>query len=488
MKSKIGKSLCVLIAVCAANALPAARAAAETAEKIELKAKNAVIMALDNNKSLQIQSLAPAISKLKEDSAKAAFDPALSTGISTSNSESPAGSKSRSASVSADLSKKLKSGSTVTLDLSTANSNSRSEDSLYGTQFSISLRKPLLNGAGQDVNLASIRQSEISTKTAKYQLQAYSESLIESIVEAYWNYALACRKIQIYEDSLKLAERQMDETKTMIEVGKTAEVELVSAQAEVASRKQALVNIRGNRDKLRIQLLRLVNPSGTKDFWNTEIAVTDDFVMPKVELGDLETHVSTALKMRPDLNEAKLSAESGDIDVVKTRNGLLPYLSFYITLGKSEYADSFPSSYGGLMGDGSSAQIGFDYSVNIGRRAAKSSYEQSLISQQQAGIAIENMEMTVQEDMRSAWIEIDRSANQLDASRATLKLQEEKLRTEEEKYRVGRATSLDVATTQRDLLQSQLDESQAIADYIIAVEKLKLEEGTLLGSYGITIK
>jgi outer membrane protein TolC len=98
------------------------------------------------------------------------------------------------------------------------------------------------------------------------------------------------------------------------------------------------------------------------------------------------------------------------------------------------------------------------------------------------------MESSVQEDVRNAWIEIQRADNQIEATRSTLKLQEEKLRAETEKYQIGRSTSINVAVAQRDLLQSQLDEVQTIADYINSLQALYLAEGNLLNQYGASIR
>lgn len=455
--------------------------------RLELSVSDAVEMSLENNKSLQIQRLNPEISKSGEEQQMAAFDPSLSSGVSSSSSENSSDSKSRRTSGTVDISKTLESGAEITLGLSTDNSNARTSDGLYSSRIAVSLNKPLFAGAGSEVNLAGVRQAELDTSTSYYELQAYSESLVGQVIVTYWDYALAQRKLQIYEDSLKLAEQQLNETQVMVQVGKLAEVELVSAQSEVALRKQALVNIRSQYELTRLKLLGLINPSGVPDFWNTEIVVKDQFVMPEVSIGDLESHIEKALKMRPDLNSARLALESGELDVVKTKNGLLPYLSFFITLGGTGYAETFGQSYGGVFGDERDLQFGLNYSYTFGRRDEKARYDQSLLRKEQSAIAIENMELSVQQDVRNAWIEIERAGNQIEAAGSTLKLQEEKLRAETEKYRVGRSTSLNVAMAQRDLLQSRMDEAQAVADYIKALLGLYQSEGLLLEHYGVTI-
>jgi outer membrane protein len=453
---------------------------------LELTASDAVDMSLENNKSLRIQRLNPSISKSKEEQQKAVFDPSLTGSVSSSLSEDASDSKSRKTTGSVDISKTLESGTEITLGLSTNNSNALNSGDLYSSRIAVSLSQPLFAGAGSEVNLVGLRQAELATRTSFYELQAYSESIVEQVIATYWDYALAQRQTQIYEDSLKLAEQQLIETEDMVQVGKLAEVELVASQSEVALRKQALIGVQSKYESLRLKLLGLLSPSDVPDFWNTGIVVKDQFVIPEVSLGDIESHVETALKTRPDLNEARLAMESGVLNVVKTKNGLLPYLSFFVTLGNTGYAHTFGQSYGNIYSDDRDLKFGLDYSYNFGQRSEKAGYEQALIKKEQSDIAIENMELTVQEDVRNAWVEIQTAKNKIEAAGATLKLQEEKLRTETEKYRVGRSTSINVSSAQRDLLQSQLDEAQAISDYITALLNLYQSEGTLLGQYGIT--
>ena len=74
---------------------------------------------------------------------------------------------------------------------------------------------------------------------------------------------------------------------------------------------------------------------------------------------------------------------------------------------------------------------------------------------------------------------------QIAASAATRKFQEEKLRIETEKFRVGRSTNLLVAQTQRDLLLNRINEVSTIVSYLRALTNFYRLEGSLLERRGI---
>jgi len=87
--------------------------------------------------------------------------------------------------------------------------------------------------------------------------------------------------------------------------------------------------------------------------------------------------------------------------------------------------------------------------------------------------------------VRTAYIEVLRTREQVAAKTETRRLREESLRSEMEKFRVGKSTSIIVGGAQRDLLRSRLTEAQARADYLKALTELYRVEGTLLPRRGL---
>jgi len=95
------------------------------------------------------------------------------------------------------------------------------------------------------------------------------------------------------------------------------------------------------------------------------------------------------------------------------------------------------------------------------------------------------MERLVQLDVRSAYVEVLRSKEQIEATKVSYQLQQKKLDAELEKFRVGRSTNFLVLQAQRDVTASQLDEARAIVAHLNALVDLHLMEGTLLKRLGI---
>jgi outer membrane protein len=324
-----------------------------------LSVKESVLLALENNRALSVERLNPSIVQTFEAEERAVFDPSVDaeTTVSREKAEQTITGLPVTRTNIIDrfdavlgVSQFLPTGTEVRGELSTdyLNSDLGSEQQL--SRMGLSVTQALLEGRGVSVNLARLRQARLDTRASQYELRAVAEFLVAQVEQTYWDYALARRQIEIFEETLRLAEQQRAETEELINVGRLPESELAAAQAEIALSRQNLINARSRLATTRLQLLRLLNPSGP-GLWQREIDIVDKPTQPQADLAEPESHVALALRMRPELNQARLSVLRDELEVVRTRNGLLPVMDLFITLGKTGYADSFGSSVRQIASD-----------------------------------------------------------------------------------------------------------------------------------------
>lgn len=460
---------------------------------LEVTIQEAILLALENNRALSVQRLEPPIRRTHEDEERAEFDPTLSGGYSGSRERAERESRTTGTMTETTdsrtgghlrISEDLPTGTEVSLSVATARDWSDLYSDEHTTLAELTVTQALLKGSRLGVNLATLRQARLDTLASEYEFRGYAESVVAEVEATYWDYALAERRIEIFEESLGLAEQQQRETQARIKIGKLAETELAAAQAEVALRREELINARSALATTRLRLLRLLNPPGA-DLWSREIVLRDRPATPELKLDDVERHVEVALRMRPDLNEARLRVERGELEVVKTKNGMLPMMDLFITLGKTGYADSFGGSVSDLDGESYSVAGGISFEYPLLNRGAEARQRRAVLTRRQAEEAVDNLAQLVQVDVRSAYIEVNRTAEQVAATAVTRKLQQEKLRAETEKFRVGRSTTLLVAQAQRDLVASRISEVDAVVNYLKALVGLFRLEGSLLERRGV---
>lgn len=461
---------------------------------LQVTVTEAILLALENNRALAVQRLNPSIRQTFEDEERALFDPLIGGEISTGRVEGErlarSGSQTEAYTTDTltgglDLSQYFPTGTTVALAGSTLMTDSSLYDNrFYTTRLGVEFTQSLLRGFGSDANLADLRQARMDTRLSEYELRGFSESLVAEVERTFWAYALARRQIEIFEESLKIARQQLSDTRELIAVGRLAATELAAVQAEVAAQEQGLINARSESDTTRLRLLRLLNPPGA-DLWQRQIDLIYQPRLPDITLEEVTVYVQLAGRMRPLLNEARLRVMRGDLELVKTRNGLLPVMDLFITLGKTGYSEAFGDSVGNIADSNYDALVGLRFEYPLFNREAEGVNRRALLSQEQAADALANLEQLVELDVRAAYIEVNRAKQQIAASSATRSFEEEKLRTESEKFKVGKSTNFLVTQAQRDLLISRISEVQALANYLTALVDLYLKDGSLLQRRGI---
>ena len=461
---------------------------------LKIGINEAILLAMENNQSLIVERMNPEIQRTFEQEELAVFDPLISPEVSDKRSVadrlSRAGSSIESQTIdsitgSVSLAKLFPTGTALDLEAGT----NYTDSSLYSDTFTanrigFSITQALLRGTDVRANMARVNQARLDTLISEYELRGFTEIVLEQVESKFWDYALAQRQIEIYTDSLKLAEKQMTEAEERIIIGDLAETELAAAQAEVALGRENLINARSALAKERLGLLRLLNSSGGID-WDRDVTLRYDTTLPDFQLDDVSQHVQVALRMRPDLNQTRLQIKRGDLEVVRTKNGLLPRLDTFISFGKSGYADTFNSALNNMDEGSYDVSWGLAFEGSPMNRSARARYARAVAGKQQLSKALENLSQLVQVDVRSAYIEVTRTQEQISATAATRNFQEEKLRAETEKFRVGKSTSLLVGQAQRDFVASQIAEIQAVANYLKSLVALYRLEGSLLQRRGL---
>lgn len=462
-------------------------------ETFSISLQNAILMALDNNPVLAIQRHEPEKALAAAEAERAEFDPELNVTTSTSKekaqrflgpSPNPFALTTERPQQSIGISEILPTGTTLSASADIMGSIS----SLYTDQFTgnvnISMTQALLQGFGIGTNLASLRKAKIDVEISQAELKSVAENLVSDIEKAYWNLYLLKQEISIHSDSLALAERQLKESFERVAVGKLAEIELAAVHAEVAVRREALIDAHSRYEKARLGFLYILNPAG-KDMWSMIPQTLDKPFVPEDNMDPITVHEQLGLKYRSDLQQARLSLKKGELDVQQTKNGLLPRLDFFLTFGKTTYAKSFSDAIPDPKSPYYDIAAGLTFTMPLFNRRAKSQYKRAQSSREQMELAVGNMERLVELDVRSAYVEAIKSKQLIEATRVSRELQQKNMEAEQEKFRVGKSTNFLVLKVQRDFTSSQLDEARAMVGYLNSLIDLYLMQGTLLNRRGI---
>ncbi|NLM16571.1 MAG: TolC family protein [Candidatus Riflebacteria bacterium] len=459
----------------------------------DLSLSSAISIALENNESLKIEKISPIVAKTRIETEKAAFAPSFSASVSASSRNTETlqdttfrKNSSNSNSASAEVVKKNASGLKTTIGYS-ARRDRGVQPSVHSHSLNLNLTQPLKKGGSKEVNLVSLRRAELDYQISEHEFNAYLSSFVSNVERQYWNYYLSVKQLDIVEESKKLAATQVMELRKRIKAGDKPESDLAASEAELAIREEDLIDAQSGVALQAVSLNRLLGISKL----NASLTFPQIIDFPQApELPfTIQEALERALKNRPELKEMEAQLEKNELEVVATKNGMLPRLDFFINLGKTGYSRSFGSAHPSFSSvDPYEASAGFIYERPLNRRSERASLKRAELSLEKQKLASENLKNMIIEDVAKAYIEYFKSKEQISATNASLSKQAEKLRVEEVYFNVGKTTAFQVMQAQRDLTAAKHAKLKAEVDAKLAYSKLLHSIGILLESANIQLQ
>ena len=460
-------------------------------EPLSLTLQETIETVLKNNISISVQSYNSKINEQFIFQKEADFDPTVdfefTVGEETRQSASTlADSKTRDLDYDWDfsVSQKFVTGGDYELTMdNNKNQSSSSRTSLnpiYSSDLALTVTQPLLKDFGIDLNKREIYIAKNDQKISDHQ---FTEKVIATIAETeniYWDLVFSIEDLKVKETSLQRARDLEKQVKAQVDVGTLAELEILQAKSNVASREERLLNAQNLIDDNGDNLKSILNFSFDSEEGLKEIIPADSPVFEPGAENSLEEALKTALIHRPDLLAKKMELENRNIEAKYNENQTLPTLDLVGSLGLNGLSGDSSTkngSYDSALSEAFSTdfrlwQFGINLSYPLGNRAAKSKLAIKRLEVAQLLLNIKDLEKTIVVEVREAHRQIKTDIKRVQATRVARKLAEEKLNAEEKKFKVGLSTSFNVLEFQEDLAEKQSNEIKAVIDYNKSLNRL----------------
>jgi outer membrane protein TolC len=475
-------------------------------EPLSLTLQETIETVLKNNISISVQSYNSKINEQFIFEKEADFDPTVdfefTVGEETRQSASTlADSKTRDLDYDWDfsVSQKFVTGGDYELTMdNNKNQSSSSRTSLnpiYSSDLALTVTQPLLKDFGIDLNKREIYIAKNDQKISDHQ---FTEKVIATIAETeniYWDLVFSIEDLKVKETSLQRARDLEKQVKAQVDVGTLAELEILQAKSDVASREERLLNAQNLIDDNGDNLKSILNFSFDSEEGLKEIIPADSPVFEPGAENSLEEALKTALIHRPDLLAKKMELENRNIEAKYNENQTLPTLDLVGSLGLNGLSGDSSTkngSYDSALSEAFSTdfrlwQFGINLSYPLGNRAAKSKLAIKRLEVAQLLLNIKDLEKTIVVEVREAHRQIKTDIKRVQATRVARKLAEEKLNAEEKKFKVGLSTSFNVLEFQEDLAEEQSNEIKAVIDYNKSLNRLNQVMARTLEAHDIKL-
>ncbi|HEX9959680.1 MAG TPA: TolC family protein, partial [Pyrinomonadaceae bacterium] len=183
----------------------------------------------------------------------------------------------------------------------------------YNTGFTFSVTQPILRGRSFDQNRRTIEIAKRNLSLTDTQFRQRSIETIAGVQRAYWDLTYALRNLQVQRDTVKDAKDQLEHNRRLVDEGQLAPIDIVAAETQVANFEQAVYEALNVVAQAENNLKNLIAQSKNDLLWSASLVPVDpvDLDAPATSLPEA---LEAALQNRPELELNQTQKDINEID------------------------------------------------------------------------------------------------------------------------------------------------------------------------------
>jgi HAE1 family hydrophobic/amphiphilic exporter-1 len=534
----------------AAKALPElSRVGVDMDRQRPLSIREALALALANNKDIEVARQNVRISEFDLKSAQGIYDPRLNSAAYYERSKSPISSflsgGSDGAVTQSDYTGTARLegltpafGGNYHLDFSsvrlTSNNSFTALNPQYPTALTFTYTQPLLRGLHFDNSRRSIEIAKKNLSLTDAQFRQRAIETITNVQRAYWDLVFALRNLQVQREAVRDAHTQLEHNQRLVTEGALAPIDVVAAEAQVAGFEQTLFSSLEEVTRTENNLKNLIAEDHQADLWNLSIVPTDsvELVTPQISLADA---MKAAIDNRPELQQSTVAREINQIDQKYFREQTKPQIDLVGTYGVVGLAGTTSGTANPLTGSSTQLRdavnklllnsgfdrlpdppvqtisgdllggynqsiqnllsnrfnnyrVGVQISLPLRNRTAEAQFGRSLVEGERLATQREQLQQFIQVEVRNSLQLVRTAEARLHAAVVQRQASEQQYQSEQRKLDAGQSTVFLVLERQTALTTARGNELRAQTDLNKAIADLERATGNALTTNSIVVR
>ncbi|MBV8206977.1 MAG: TolC family protein [Acidobacteria bacterium] len=375
------------------------------------------------------------------------------------------------------------------------------------SNYLLQFRQHLLQGLSIASNRRFIIQARNNREIADVAFRNQIIFTTTQIENQYWNLVNAYESLKAALRALQLAQQLLGDNQKQVQIGTLAPIEVVNAQAQVASSNQNVIIAQTN---LQLQQLLMKNAITKNEndpvLASAEVVPTDRMQLPESEaVTPLQDLIAQAMQRRPELAESRIDLNTRQMSIKAVRNAMLPTVDMVANWGGAGLAGALNPNYQNLGGGTATYPntgytdaltsfntnptyyVGLNLNIPIWNRAAQADQIRSQLEYRQAEARLQQLQNQISIDVRNAQFSLQQNRARVDAAIKSRDYAQQSLDAERKKYALGASTTYNVLTQLNNLTTAESNLVTAMAAYEQSRVAMDQVTGTTLETLGINI-
>jgi len=313
-----------------------------------------------------------------------------------------------------------------------------------------------------------IEQRDEEAHAAKSELEEMELDLIFEAAQRYFALLAAGQKLKVYQKAIEQRSEQLHAAQVKASANLTPQIDVLTAQAALTRAQTDLLEAFDQQAIARVALNNTMAIS--RNAPDYELA---DVLTYKPISGSLESFFASAIAIRPDLRALEAEARAAGARVRQARSDYFP--SVGATAGYSAMGTGLPAA------NNFNAGIVVIWPIFNGF-ATEHQVEEAKALQSAIGYSIEDLELRVWLEVKSAYLELQTSVQRIRQAEATLAASSGQLELADKRYNAGLGNIIELTDAERFYIQDDAAYVDALYGYSVAKATLDRVTGMSIQS------
>jgi len=328
----------------------------------------------------------------------------------------------------------------------------------------LSLQQPIFTW-GQILN--NYKQSKLSLEASKQELEAVKQQTILDVTAAFYGVLLTEKLVNVGNMAVAQVEAHLKIANNLLDAGVATNFDVLRAKVRLANTKSRFIRVQNGLRLAKDNLKNIIDMD-----MDTQITAVGELAYYPLELS-LDQLIESAMSNRPELKQLQFQELVGEKFVSLAKAGNKPNLAM---IGNYSY-----DSYAETLGDAfkkdewnNSWNVGLALQIPIfDGLATRARVKQAKSGLRQIQIGREQLANGIRLEVRASFFGFQESKELLKEQDETVQQAEESLRIANLRYENGMITNIELMDAELAFTQTQINHSNALHDYVIAIARLE---------------
>lgn len=320
-------------------------------------------------------------------------------------------------------------------------------------------------------NRNNVKLQKVINRQYQLSLDESLNSIREQILKLYVQILYVKEAVEVNARILDISRHNADRGKQMYAVGSISKADLSQLDTQVATDEYNLVNIKGMLEDYKLQMKELLELDYDDDFDVADPVSTDAQALEApLPVKDV---LERALISRPEVRNALLGIESGNINVDIAKAGCKPTVGLSGGIGSNSMTGT-DNAWGTQMKSNFSGSLGVTLSVPIfDNRSAKTAVNKAKNELQKNILEAEDVKDELAFDIQGFWINASTNQQRFRSAQVSVKSAQDSYDLLSEQFRLGLKNIVELTNAKTVLLNAQQSRLESKYTAILYLQLLK---------------